>query len=303
MPRTFSPYLLIFSGKVRSTSLHSNTKKSDLAPQFAKKCLVPLSRFCVSLSQMKRKFFTSLLLLLLFVKCTTPAAYKNDDSAMLYDYNLSPFENAEKQYSQSLKAELAAVGYSHTDQIGRLFLRAFKTEKKLEVWIEKPDAAGTLLFKEYDFAGFSGTLGPKRKEGDRQIPEGVYHIDRFNPHSKFHLSLSLNYPNKSDRILGHPTAPGSDIFLHGNTQTVGCIPITDLKIRELYLLSTFAKESGQQQIPVYIFPFKMTDEKLNAHKTSPHFPFWKNLKTVYDKTKPQNIFPEKPDIDHAGNYL
>ena len=220
-----------------------------------------------------------------------------------YDPTLSPLENAEQQYAESLSAELQAVGYPDKNKVGRILLRAFKEEKKLEVWIEKPGADSMLLFKVYDFAGFSGTLGPKRKEGDFQIPEGVYFIDRFNPRSRFHLSLGLNYPNKSDRILGHPTAPGSDIFIHGNTQTIGCIPITDLKIRELYLLTSYAAAGRQKQIPVFIFPFVMNDKNMSRHSDSKHFGFWKNLAVVFDKSNPRTGFPPEFSVNEAGEYF
>lgn len=185
-----------------------------------------------------------------------------------------------------------------------LFLRAFKQEQILEVWGKnKQDTVFTKLI-EYPFCKFSGKLGPKRKEGDKQIPEGIYHIDRFNAKSNFHLSLGLNYPNKSDRILGDPERPGSDIFIHGGCQTIGCIPITNDKIRELYLLANEVKKHSQSAIRVHIFPTKMTSTNLARlyQKWPQHQVFWKNLSPLYD------AFEEKRRLSNfrinpSGQYL
>ncbi|HZB11463.1 MAG TPA: L,D-transpeptidase family protein [Chryseolinea sp.] len=167
-----------------------------------------------------------------------------------------------------------------------LFIRAFKSEKILEVWIKPKTSDKFTLLHQYEFCTSSGTLGPKRKEGDLQIPEGVYHINNFNPQSNFYLSLGLNYPNASDKILSDKKRPGSAIYIHGNCVTIGCIPITDDKIKELYILAVEAKSNGQEKIPVHIFPARLTDEGLATLKrnytTSGHMAFWENLKKIYD---------------------
>lgn len=140
-----------------------------------------------------------------------------------------------------------------------LFIRAYKQEQELEVWIKKIEGQYWQLLTIYPFSAFSGELGPKRKEGDRQIPEGFYYITHFNPQSKFHLSLRLNYPNEYDLIWADKEQPGSDIYIHGGEQTVGCIPITDDKIKELYILAWEAQKNGQPKIEVHIFPTRMTE--------------------------------------------
>lgn len=142
------------------------------------------------------------------------------------------------------------------------------------------------LIREYDVCQTSGQLGPKRKQGDRQIPEGYYHIDRFNPHSAFYLSLGLNYPNRSDRVLGNQN-PGGDIFIHGACVTIGCLPITDDKIKELYVFCVEARSSGQRTIPVTIFPTRMTEAKYRdlraRHSSDPDkLGLWADLKEGYD---------------------
>lgn len=179
-----------------------------------------------------------------------------------------------------------------------LFLRAFKKEMILEVWIKEKEKSTYSLLHTYDFCSTSGTLGPKRKEGDLQIPEGIYDINHFNPQSNFHLSLGISYPNASDRILSDPKRPGSAIYIHGNCVTIGCIPITDDKIKELYVLAVEARNNGQKKIPVHIFPGKLDLQGFNSLKqeyaTSPDVvAFWENLQKAYsdfEKTKSVKTF-------------
>lgn len=188
----------------------------------------------------------------------------------------------------------------------QLFLRAFKKEQLLEVWIKEKDKEQFSLLHTYDFCTTSGTLGPKRKEGDLQIPEGIYTINHFNPVSNFYLSLGINYPNESDKILSDKTHPGGAIYIHGNCVTIGCIPITDDKIKELYIIGVEARNGGQDKIPVHIFPTKLTEgivqqlveeEKADA-KTSA---FWKNLEPVYqDFEKSKRLKPVK--VKSNGEY-
>ena len=174
-----------------------------------------------------------------------------------------------------------------------LFLRVFKKEKTIEAWVKEKRKDDFTLLHTYSFCASSGTLGPKRKEGYLQIPEGVYEINHFNPQSSFYLSLGINYPNASDRKLGDPKAPGGSIYIHGNCVTIGCIPITDDKIKELYLLAVEARNSGQARLPVYIFPDRLDQDsldRLTVELSTSRLTkdFWKNLQVVYEdfeKTK------------------
>lgn len=181
----------------------------------------------------------------------------------------------------------------HSDSM-EIFMRAFKKEQILEVWAKNQKDSVFQKITEYNFCNFSGDLGPKRREGDRQIPEGFYHIDRFNPKSKFHLSLGLNYPNASDLILSDKDEPGSHIFIHGGCRTVGCIPITDDKIREVWVLAETAKNNGQKDIQVHIFPTKMTAANLKIIESEkPEFKtFWRNLKPFYDRFEKEKSLSE-----------
>lgn len=188
----------------------------------------------------------------------------------------------------------------------QLFLRAFKQEQKLEVWVKENGKAEFALLHTYDFCTMSGVLGPKRKEGDLQIPEGVYHINHFNPVSNFYLSLGLNYPNASDKILSHATQPGGSIYIHGNCVTIGCIPITDEKIKELYVMAVEARNNGQEKIPVHVFPAKLNEgvvDKLVSEYSADekNKSFWKNLEPIYqdfESTKKLKVVK----VNSTGRY-
>lgn len=187
-----------------------------------------------------------------------------------------------------------------------LFIRAFKKEKILEVWIKEKGKTKYSLLTTYNFCTISGTLGPKRREGDLQIPEGVYHINHFNPQSNFHLSLGLNYPNASDKILSDKQKPGGEIYIHGNCVTVGCIPITDERIKELYILAVEARNNGQDKIPVHIFPCRMDDDGIKflegEFSELKLISFWRNLKNVYadfEQTHQLNL----TRVDKTGLYI
>jgi murein L,D-transpeptidase YafK len=189
----------------------------------------------------------------------------------------------------------------------RIFLRAFKREQKLELWVSRTTNGKFEFLKDYPFCSNSGTLGPKRQQGDGQIPEGFYYIDRFNPMSNFHLSLGVNYPNQSDKILGERGNLGGDIFIHGNCVTIGCIPITDELIKELYLIAVEVKSAGQSNIPVHIFPSKM-DSKGTAQlerefgSNADLWRFWMNLKEGYDYFERHNRLPAIT-VDKRGRYV
>jgi murein L,D-transpeptidase YafK len=185
---------------------------------------------------------------------------------------------------QGIQADLSKKGF--VEHEFEMMIRVFKHEKKVELWLKQKKGKQFSLFKTYDICYYSGELGPKRKQGDGQVPEGFYNIAVFNPYSSYYLSLGLNYPNSSDRIIGKSNL-GGDIMIHGNCLSIGCIPITDTYIKELYVLAVEAKNSGQNNIPVYIFPARMDANGMNyllsqyaANKEL--VSFWKNIKKGYD---------------------
>ncbi len=186
------------------------------------------------------------------------------------------------EYADSLKNHLQQHQINLTSN--EIFLRAFKKEKTLELWSKNKSDSQFVFIQSYPFCVLSGMLGPKRRQGDGQVPEGVYHINRFNPQSNFYLSLGINYPNASDKILG-TSNPGGDIFIHGSCVSIGCIPITDNRIKELYVYCVEARNNGQQQIPVHIFPARLSQNQLGELLKSTQDiqlqAFWQNLQPVY----------------------
>ena len=142
-----------------------------------------------------------------------------------------------------------------------IYLRSFKYERQLEVWVKSDLKQPYKLLKTYKVCQQSGSTGPKRVEGDYQVPEGFYYINEFNPNSNYHLSLGLNYPNASDKILSDQSRPGSAIYIHGDCVSTGCIPITDAPIEELYFLASSVKTQGQEFIPVHVFPIRYNVKK------------------------------------------
>lgn len=207
-------------------------------------------------------------------------------------------------YDEKWEDLLKNLKDKHLELDSPVFFRAFKEEKIFEVWIAKADKYE--LFKSYPICKVPGNLGPKRKEGDMQVPEGVYHITVFNPKSTYFLSLGINYPNASDSIFADKEKPGSEIYIHGDCVSVGCIPLTDNYIKEVYLLAWEAKQKGQKQIPVHIFPFKMNDEKMKIIaetklENAVIFSFWENLANIYKYFEVNRQVPIT-EVDKLGRY-
>lgn len=189
-----------------------------------------------------------------------------------------------------------------------IYFRSFKYDSEFEVWVKYDWNEPYRLFKTYKVCALAGSLGPKRIQGDYQVPEGFYYINEFNPRSMYHLSLGLNYPNLSDKILSDSLTPGGDIFIHGSCVTTGCIPITDQKIEEVYILAAHAKNEGQDFIPVHIYPIRFNNPKsveyLNRFlKTYQEYsPFVNELKEVYDYFEATRELPVIL-VNNRGNYL
>lgn len=199
----------------------------------------------------------------------------------------------------SLKARAKQLGVKWSGM--RVFIRAFKQERELEVWISNGDTTRFKLLATYPIAGMSGGSGPKRKQGDRQVPEGFYVVDRFNPNSRFHLSLGIDYPNRSDRIRGDKVDPGGDIFIHGSNVSIGCLAMTNQKIEEIYAIAKLARDRGQSQIQVHIFPTRLESSPYaELVKQLPmHAKFWQELKVGYDKFDSTGI-PSLPNVNEIN---
>lgn len=211
------------------------------------------------------------------------SSYLQDFKAVQKKYPRVRAAYAEK--GNYISSKLNSAGIKLHDL--NILLVAFKAEKKLELWVKSQKEKKYVLLETYNVCKTSGTLGPKKKQGDKQIPEGFYYIDRYNPSSNFHLSLGINYPNQSDNILSKHDDPGGDIFIHGECVTIGCLPITNDKIKEIYLYAIEAKNNGQHKIPVYIFPTKLSDKNFSMlqykYQRNPELiNFWTSLKQGYD---------------------
>jgi len=179
-----------------------------------------------------------------------------------------------------------------------VFIRAFKEERELELYVESKSTGKFELFRTYPIAAASGKLGPKLAEGDGQVPEGFYfsRASDMNPNSSFHLSFNINYPNAYDRA--HERT-GSFIMIHGSNVSVGCLAMTDEKIEEIYTLCQAALDNRQPFFRVHIFPFRMTPERMAKASGSPHLQFWENLKTGYDLFEENRIPPDVSVRDKA----
>lgn len=160
-----------------------------------------------------------------------------------------------------------------------IFIRIFKAPSVLEVWIKNGDQFK--LFNAYTICTYSGKLGPKTKQGDHQAPEGFYNVHprSLNPHSKYHLSFNLGYPNHHDQINGYT---GNALMVHGKCASIGCYAMGDANIEEIYALIVAAFKHGQTSIHVNIFPFELEQETLNEFKDNEWFNFWSDLKKGYD---------------------
>ncbi|HUE76742.1 MAG TPA: hypothetical protein VMM83_02280 [Longimicrobiales bacterium] len=192
--------------------------------------------------------------------------------------------DARESTDDRLRQHFAEAGVDYPAP--EIYLRVFKHERELELWARSdPDAAYTLV-KRYPVCSLPGQLGPKRAMGDVQVPEGFYFIDDFNPRSDFHLSLRVNYPNVADRMRRRALALGGDIFIHGGCATVGCVPIEDRNIEEVYWAAVQATDAGQRLIPIHIFPARLDEDNLRWLEStfSPEaelLAFWQNLSQGY----------------------
>lgn len=182
-------------------------------------------------------------------------------------------EETVKQYFLDAKADYPPA---------ELLIRILKQENLLEVWAASDDTSEFTVIKEYSICYFSGKAGPKRKQGDLQLPEGFYVVDRFNPVSSFHLSLGINYPNASDKKLTKAAKPGGDIFIHGSCVSIGCAAMTDNVIKEIYVIAVEAANTGSA-VSVHIFPTHMTGSGYQTlQKDFPeHRKFWESLEKGY----------------------
>ncbi|HEX3711002.1 MAG TPA: L,D-transpeptidase family protein [Pseudolabrys sp.] len=175
---------------------------------------------------------------------------------------------------------VAQIADKRMDKDSPILVRIFKEEAELEVWKKNQDGQFALL-KTYPICRWSGDLGPKKKEGDRQAPEGFYTITpgQMNPNSNYYLAFNTGYPNTYDRAWGRT---GSELMVHGDCSSRGCYAMTDEQIQEIYALARDAFFGGQKEFQFEAFPFRMTALNMAKHRNNPNFAFWKMLKEGYD---------------------
>ena len=161
-----------------------------------------------------------------------------------------------------------------------IMMRILKEEGVLEIWKAKADNRFELI-KDYKICAWSGALGPKKKEGDRQAPEGFYEIEpwQMNPNSNYYLAFNIGYPNQYDRVWGHS---GSNLMVHGACSSSGCYSMTDAQVLEIFAFARDAFKGGQKAFQVQALPFRMTAENMVKHRLSPNIDFWNMLKVGYD---------------------
>lgn len=184
---------------------------------------------------------------------------------------------------KALTERMAAIGSSPSEP---MVIRLFKQSSELEVW--KRTSAGTYaLLKTYEICKWSGALGPKIREGDYQSPEGFYDVTPglMNPKSSYWLSFNVGFPNKFDQAWGRS---GTNLMIHGDCKSVGCYAMTDDGIKEIYAMAREIFRGGNRSFQLQLLPFRMTDANMVANASSPHVPFWQNLKEgtdLFDATK------------------
>ena len=193
----------------------------------------------------------------------------------------------ERQLSQNNKHNVPMSAEMHASLSEKgvsarapMLIRAYKKESELEVW--KQNASGQyVLVKTFPMCRWSGQLGPKVREGDRQVPEGFYSITpgAMNPNSSFYLSFNVGYPNAYDRAHGRT---GALIMVHGACSSMGCFSMTDQQIADIYALARESFAGGQQSIQMQSYPFRFSPENLAKYRADPNMPFWKMLKEGSD---------------------
>lgn len=204
-----------------------------------------------------------------------------------WQYTWMTLEEAQR----TLPQRLAAKGLREGQPV---FLRIFKQEAVLELWMR--DATDWRLFQSYPICRFSGDLGPKLKEGDRQAPEGFYQVasGQLNPNSRHHLSFNLGFPNAFDRAHGRT---GSYLMVHGGCSSIGCYAMTDPSVDDIYKLVEAALRNGEDRVYVHAFPFRMTETNMASHAQSRWIEFWRDLKSGYDRFEVGRSIPQVDVVD------
>jgi murein L,D-transpeptidase YafK len=197
---------------------------------------------------------------------------------------------AEKPLPEKVVAKMKAKGMTRTSPV---MARVFKEEGKVEIWKQKNNGRYDVI-AEYDICKWSGKLGPKYTEGDRQAPEGFYTVRpaQMNPQSSYHLAFNIGFPNTYDRANGRT---GANLMVHGACSSSGCYSMTDAQMEEIYAFGRDAFRGGQTEFQIQAFPFRMTAENMARYRNDPNYEFWKMLKEGYDHFEITKV-PPKVDV-------
>ncbi len=211
-----------------------------------------------------------------------PTSWQGDET--------QPFEQrgqaAEQSRRPTVEKLFADAGVSFPPK--ELLLRAFKSEKELEVWASSERGAEMKRVTTYGICRMSGGIGPKRREGDMQVPEGFYRIEYFWPDPSFWLSAKVSYPNPLDKQLGGG-APGGEIMIHGDCASIGCISLSDERMEELWVMGqSVVRQSAV--VHVHIFPSRELDKL--SKEPGPHRDFWDNLRSVHEHFEQSRRLPQ-----------
>ncbi len=200
--------------------------------------------------------------------------------------NLSRLDGIKAQRLEGIKADLKAADFKLGSPI---FIRIYKQTSEFELWVKKGDKYA--LYKNYPICKFSGVLGPKLKEGDRQAPEGIYYVgqSQLNPNSDYHLAFDLGFPNEYDVSLGRT---GSFLMVHGDCLSIGCYAMTDTAIEEIYIIVEAALKNGQAKFPVIALPFRNNDANQEFYKDEKWGEFWRELANIDAIIDENHTFPK-----------
>ncbi len=241
---------------------------------------------------------TLCLLLLVFATSFKVASLSFEEKQKQFPRVADAYERKEELFLMKCRSKEIPETFSD------MFIRVFKRENLLEIWA-KNVRGKYVKFGDYKIYSMSGHLGPKRQLGDEQVPEGFYYINEFNPQSNYLLSLGINYPNESDKILSSAVNKGGDIFIHGGKVSAGCIAMSNYYIEDIYIAAVKARNHGQQIIPVQIFPFQMTSINMtyysNFWQLRQYMDFWNNLAQGYRYFETYKTLPDV-GVDTNGYY-
>ena len=238
---------------------------------------------------MKLKCLLFLIFCIIMAACNTSENLQDDR-----------VEKARQNWLSDIESELRAIQIPLGSAVAMV---VFKQERIMEIYLQGQNEKWTFL-KSIEICAASGDPGRKLVEGDKQVPEGFYEVKVFNPKSRFHLSMGLNYPNDADRLVADREHPGGDIYIHGGCQSIGCCALTDEGIEPLYVLCDEARKAGKPAPKVMILPCRFDESNLEWRDESfaQWHSFWTELKQGYDWFKSSSRWPVM-SIDPHGNYI